>query len=328
MPTLGELLPNLPFGLDCDSIADIGNGLINTAQELIDFEDSLTTSPVSRNPSIIQARLSLESGVAVSTTDQSGINTLYYVPFNGQVVPLYDGTAVDFIDRYLTSQISLSLSGITDNTVHDVFANSDGANIVLSLEQWASAVARNVALTTEKGILVKTGALTHRYIGTIRINATGGQCEDTILRRFVWNMYHRRRREMLVQITDNQWVYSTATWRASNGNPDYRVECVMGLAEDIIDGTFYQSVASTVGAALGVGIGLDTTTASNAKSQGGFSGSGISPPYTATYRGHPGIGYHFFQCVERGAGSGTQTFYGTFSDPGRHQSALSMTIVN
>lgn len=328
MPTLEDLLPGLPFGLDCDAIPDIGIGLVNTAQELIDFEDSLSSNAVSTYPSVIDGRLTTESGVPVSTTDQTSKSTLYYTPMIGDSVPLYDATEADFIDRQLSAEISYSLTGLAANLNFDVFLNWSGSAIVISLEQWASATARNIALTTSRGVRVKSGALTHRYVGTIR-TATSNATEDSRAKRFVWNYNNRRRRDLYIENTATNWTYSTNAWRSANNDNTLRVECVVGLDEDTIEGSFEAQGFSSGTTLVAIGIGLDSTTVNSATQlTGGFTPAAAGLLHSANYRGHSGIGYHYYQCLERGSGSGTQTFSGSGNGSTHILTALSMSIFN
>jgi hypothetical protein len=60
----------------------------------------------------------LESGVPISSTDQAAKTTLYFTPYNGNSISLYDGSEWDL---FSFSELSLSLSGYTSNTNYDIF---------------------------------------------------------------------------------------------------------------------------------------------------------------------------------------------------------------
>lgn len=310
MLDLDALLPGLPYGRDCDAIPDIAQGLENTAEALVDLSNSTTVSPLSRYPSLVDPRLTLESGVPVSDTDQSGVNTLYYTPYDGDLVPLYDTGEADFIDRYLTSEISLSLLGLPANLNVDIFAHYS-SGIQLTTELWASDTVRNVALTTVRGIKVKSGALTHRHIGTIRTNALGGQCEDTRLQRFLWNRYKRRERPVGFKLAGANYNYNNATWRYLAGNPANRVEFVNGDDDGHLE-LLWQG--ATFGTATNVGayaMGYDSSTAPDAdcNQYGSMNVSALMRAITSLEKTTL-AGFHFAAPIERCLdASGSVTFY-------------------
>jgi len=139
-------------------------------------------------------RLTLETGVPVSRADQSAKATLYYTPYKSNLIVLYDGSewnAVEF------AEISLSLAGLTANKNYDVFAYDNSGAVTLEALVWTDEPdqTRATALVQQDGVLVKSGAATRRYLGTIRINGTGGQTEDTAKDRFVWNLYNQELRQ-------------------------------------------------------------------------------------------------------------------------------------
>jgi hypothetical protein len=75
------------------------------------------------DPSICQGRLTLESGVPVSVTDQSAKTSLYFSPYNGNRVALYDGT------RWVLKtfqELTLLLTGVISGKNYDVFISDVG----------------------------------------------------------------------------------------------------------------------------------------------------------------------------------------------------------
>lgn len=67
---------------------------------------------------VFQARLTTETGVAVSTSDRTSQSTLYLTPYNGNKVSVYDGTRWVL---YAMTERSLTLSGLTADKNYDVF---------------------------------------------------------------------------------------------------------------------------------------------------------------------------------------------------------------
>lgn len=261
-------------------------------------------------------RLTLESGTPVSTTDQTAKTTLYFTPFSANKIWLYTGSAWQV---FSFSELSISLSGYTANTNYDIFAYNNSGAVALESTAWSSATARATAITLQDGIYVKSGATTRRYLGTIRITGTTGQCEDSLSKRFVWNLYNRVIRRIRVVDNSTGWTYSTAAWRMANNNANNYVGVVIGVSLDPV----YVKVRTRCSSSTAtyrpvfVGIGLDAVTHS-----GDFGkvpmpvNSSASVPVEIEYTGFPGIGYHALNWCEYGAGTDTQTWDASGYDPG------------
>ena len=261
---------------------------------------------ISFNPAVLpaQCRLSLSSSLPVTVSNVTAAATLYLHPFGGQTLPLYDGA--NWVVRTLASTVNLSIPATT-STVYDVFAYWNGSAIVLEAVAWSSATARATALTTQDGINVKTGETTKRYVGSFRTTAVSGQCEDSVTKRYLWNMYNRKARALEIQDATANWVYTTATWHQTRATTSNKVELVIGLSEDIVELEAIETATSTTGFAF-TGVGVDSTTVNSAEvataSVTHFS------PATARYKGFPGVGYHALNWLEIGGGAGTTTWYG------------------
>ncbi len=197
-----------------------------------------TTKTSDINFGICQGRLTLETGVPVSTTDQTAKTTLYFTPYNGNKIATYDGTSWS-VSSF--TEKSLSLSGYTASTNYDIFIYNNSGTLTLESCAWTDATTRATALTTQNGIYVKTGATTRRYLGTIRITATTGQCEDSGFggtsgaKRFVWNYYNQADYSNLSYDTTDAWTESgNGTYSICNsGNAAWKHEFVMGFATNV-----------------------------------------------------------------------------------------------
>lgn len=260
-------------------------------------------------PSTFQARLTLESGVPVPTTDQTAKTTLYLTPFGGSVIALYDGASA--WTGYTLTEISASLSGLTADTNYDVFVYDNSGTLTLDLVAWTDATTRATALTTQNGVYVKSGATARRYAGTIRTTATTGQCEDSVTKRYVWNCYQRKQRVTVKNDATDSWTYATSTWRAANNSTANRFEYVCGLNEDMIEAEILAGAQLTNANIGAVGIGIDSTSANSALVFGEFIGTsaGLSAMLKASYKGYPGAGFHYIQWLEYRR-AGTVTFFG------------------
>lgn len=260
-------------------------------------------------------RLTLTSNTPITSTDVTGATILYYTPYNGATVALFNGVnwlLVPFV------QISASLSGLSASTVYDVFGvmNSSGS-IKLEFVAWTNDTTRAVAISIQNGIDVKSTDPRRRLLGTIRTTTSAGTTEDSIARRFISNRYNDVPRTMSVTDPTATWVYSTATWRQANANTANQLDFVCCVARPtwaIVNGCLVST--SSAGAGAAVGVGLDTIPAvsnatlyQQASIPPTITGNSYNP--TALYIGTPGAGRHFIAWIEYGNSSGTQTWIGT-----------------
>lgn len=285
---------------------DVGEGLDTLADRVTVIESGGIGGGgiVSAPPSICEGRLTLESGVPLSTTDQTAKTSLYFAPLHGNKVGLYDGSAWAI---YNFTERTLSLSGYTADKNYDIWLYNNSGTLTLDSTVWTNDTTRATAITAQDGIYVKSGDATRRYLGTIRITASTGQCEDSISKRYVWNAYNRLRRPLRVIEATNTWTYNTASWRYANNVDTSRVFCVCGLNEDLVEAVVHFSGGGT-GTAGSQGVGVDSSTANSAQLVGELGGAQNVSAYTF-YRGYIGIGFHYIAWIEY-ARTGTVTFRG------------------
>jgi hypothetical protein len=259
-----------------------------------------------------QGRLTLTSGVPVTTTDVTAAATVYWCPFNGNAISGYNGSSWATIQ---SPQVSLALTGLTANTNYDIFGVVSGGTLTLNAVAWTNDTTRATAITQQDGVDVKTGALTNLLLGTIRITGTTGQTEDSITKRFVSNRYNTVPGPMKVSDPAVTWVYSTAAWRQANANTANQLDFVCTTARHCW--ALVSAIAvSTTQVNVAVGVGVDAVpAATNAImwTAGNLIAASGSLPTTAYYAGAPGAGRHFLTWIEYGGGGGTQTWIGTNS---------------
>ena len=173
-------------------------------------------------------RLTLESGVPFSTTDQSAKTTLYFTPYKGNKISLYDGSAI--WNTLSFTELSITLAGLTASKPYDVFCYNNAGTATLELLVWTNATTRATALTTQNGVLVKSGATTRRYLGTIYINSSGGQTDATTVKRYVWNYYNRLQRSLIVTEATAH-TYNGAARKWNNSDTGNLLEYIVGYVE-------------------------------------------------------------------------------------------------
>ncbi len=295
----------------------------------------VTATPVAVTQSAVcEGRLTLESGVPVSTTDQTSKTTIYFTPYNGNRIALYDGSGWS-VSSF--TELTLSLGTLTSDKNYDVFVYNNAGTLTLVLSAaWTNNTTRADALALQNGVYVKSGTPTQRHLGTIRTTSTtttedsgGGSTTQVGGKRFLWNRYNQARRGLSVIDTTDSWSYTTDTIRQANAASGNKIEYVSGDAATQIHAVVcgIVNVASNSLAAK-VGVGLDSTTTFNGLRQTAYnlSSSGIFLSPTGTYEGTPGLGYHYLSWNERGA-DGSCTFVGDNAGDGS-QSGIVAWLTN
>lgn len=287
----------------------------------INAQNTLTQFQAVGIAAIAQGRLTLATGNSAPSTDLTAQTTLYYTPHIGDYISLWNGT-VSRWEAFQFTQRSLSLAGLAANTNFDIFIFSNAGTLTLEAVAWSNSGAgtstRASALALRNGVWVKSSD-NRRYLGTIRTTSTTGQCEDSLARRFVWNVRNQVTRDIQKFESTGNWSYTTTTWRQYNNSAANRIEIVLGL-DQFVDlalsaGIFINglgNLSETAALALGKN---STTTPASGQIYGDFganiSGTSIfcNIPIMAFLRQTHTAGYHFFQALEKGATS--MNFEGT-----------------
>lgn len=252
-------------------------------------------------------RLTLTTGLPVTTADVTGATTIYCAPYKGNQIALYDGSAWNIRS---SAQFSLALGTLTSGKPYDVFCYDNGGVPTLEFTVWTNDTTRATALAYQDGVLVKSGTATRRYLGTFYTTATT-TTEDSASKRYLWNYYHRVSRFLRRNDSTATWTYATGSFRQANNAAANQVETVTGVAEDAV---FFQARSTTSisasTAATAAGIGIDSTStdsATNASTVNAVAGAAFGMSM-AEYRGVPAAGRHAFAWLEYGAAN--VTFYG------------------
>lgn len=263
-----------------------------------------SASKVLGAPNVPNARLTLTSGTPVTTNDVTAATTLYLSPLYGGkfTLSLDNGSGLEVIR--LSAEISISLAGLTANKNYDVFGYDNSGTLALELLAWSTDAARATALANNNlGFLVKSGTVTRRYLGTIRITGTTGQCEDSKTKRYVWNLYNRRSRPMEKLIASN-WSYTTASWRQANADTSNKVEFVVGQVEEPISAQYTSVLNGTVSSYIGVGIN-STSSVTNPSRRNSANASAAIDICATLPTALPTLGYNYIAGIEYGAASAT-----------------------
>jgi hypothetical protein len=237
-------------------------------------------------------RLTVSSGVPVPTTDIS-TSTLYYTPYNGNMISLYDGTswaAHTFTER------TLALGTMVSGKNYDVFIYNNSGTLTLELAVWSTDTARLTALALTDGVYLKTGALTRRYLGTFRATSTTTTA-DSLNNRLVWNANNQVERAVKMDTFTyygyTGHTYTTAAWRAWNNDSGLIIGYVVGLDR-------------------GISVGFGSASSGQISSQAA-AWDGGTPAYDSvdvisragrTYSTRTSVlGYHFVRMMQYGSAS-------------------------
>ena len=239
---------------------------------------------------------------------------LYWVPFDGNVVSLYDGTRWRL---YQASEVSLALAALTSDKNYDVFLYDNAGTLTLELSAaWTSDTARADALAQQDGVDVKSGAATRRHVGTFRTVSTT-TIEDSHQKRFLWNAYHRCRVPLFKTDITSSWTYTTAAWRQVRADATNQVEVVCGKegASEVRLWASARRLNSSANVLGGTSIGENGTTTAFARPQiVGRTGNYTTLTqnmHEASFQKRPRLGYSTFAWLEWGDAVGTSTWYGT-----------------
>jgi hypothetical protein len=271
------------------------NKLERRLGELERREHSSSTGPGSTNDNAkdhVAGRLTLLTAVPATIDDVTAATTLYFTPFRGNAICIYNGATWDVVTF---SEISLNISGFTADKNYDIFAYNNSGTLTLEGLVWTNGINRATGISLQDGIYVKTGDATRRYLGTIRITGVTGQCEDSLTKRYVWNYYHRLPR-LFRLADDTSHTYGSDTWRFWNDTNTWKIYLLVGVVEEPINIFLKGALASaTVGAAMG--LAYDAEESWNEMST--FANDNTGSLYLEAAIAFPlELGYHWLSCVE------------------------------
>lgn len=280
--------------------------------------DNILAMPGTTNPSsvlsVCEVRLSLTSGTPVTITDVTAATTVYVTLYKGNRIALYDGSTWNL--REVTANTPITVPATT-STVYDVFCYDSATVPTFETLAWTNDTTRATALTTQDGVLCKSGSVTRRYIGSFRTTAVSGQTEDSLAKRLVWNYNNRAQRPMRVLEATDSWAYTTDTYRQANASTANQLAVLNGFPESGIDVNVVGFASnSSANIRRYVAIGEDSTSAGATGLLGMLSSGSDNAPANSIYRLDaalrtiPAVGYHFYAWLERSEATGTCTWRG------------------
>jgi len=279
-----------------------------------------------------QGRLTLTSGTAITTADVTGATTLYYTPYVGRYVPIWNGTALINTDiggelSQTTADSTKSPAAVANNSIYDIFVWNDAGTIRATRgPAWSSDTSRGSGAGTSQigqaqGIWTNAQDITNgpvatrgTLVGSVRSNGSA-QLTDSTLFRWVSNAYNTVMRRMRVVESTNTWTYTTATFRQANNSTANQVDLLQTLDGRLLTARALATYSNTDVANFGIiGIDIDTinttTVVDNLTSAPTVGAASQLVNVVAMYDGYPGMGRHIVIWKEYSSAGGTGTFYG------------------
>lgn len=260
-------------------------------------------------PGIPNGRLTLTSATPVTPTDVTAATTLYYAHYCGNKAAAYNSAAWE---NFVFSELSIAIPATT-NQMYDVFFDYNSGTPQLVLLAWTNDTTRATALTTQDGVLVKTGATGQRFIGCVRTTGVSGQTEDSVTKRYVQNYYNRHKRELAKSDSTATWAYSTATVRQARADATNQVDIIQGLQQPIMDLMLIAAGRNDTGVSIAAGIGEDSTTTFTTRGGGHKNGTSIGQMVARICKA-PAIGRHVYSWNEWSAAVGNSDWFGSQGD--------------
>lgn len=330
--TIEGVGPELPYVLNYENEAvtltcDGAKWLITEDGRV--YRPALTVTP--------QGYLTALSATPIIVSDVASATTVYYTPFVGFLVPIYNG------NRFVPTEFQeLSLTLVAQHEaseIYDVFGFFDASTLRIGTgPKWTTSAAGagdrgTGASTTEierlNGLFVNSVDITLRngtttysvdankatYLGSIFIDTVAGQITCHVSsgqsRKFgVWNAYNRQEIVLLVVDPTASWTYSTGAFRPSNNDPTNSATVLSGLPEERFNIKFEQTMTATASTDDGrIGIGHDSTTVLSGKyGRANLAISAATPTsYSSdmgsTYIAVPQIGISVMTALEYGGDS-------------------------
>ena len=283
-------------------------------------------------------RLTLATATPVMTATVSGATTVYYTPYVGRAVPIYNGSTFVTTDTggelsQTTADTTKSPAAVAASSLYDIFVWNDAGTIRATRgPAWTNPTTRSAgtALNLLNGILVNNAAITNgpgqylgTYVGTIASNASS--TIDWILGTaasgggaaylMVWNYYNRL--QFCTRVTDSgvAYSYTTATVRQARGSTTNQINYIAGVADDCITAAYQQdaTLVAAVAAKVSTGVGDDSITVYETVPAQLYSNVAVATTgeLDSLYHkgiGEPMLGQHYVAALEKGDGTNANTF--------------------
>ena len=310
--------------------ASAGGGTVTSVSGAGSIVGTVTTSgSLNGQTYVCHGRLTLVSGARVMINTVSGATSVYFTPYNGNLVPVWNGT--NFIDTIFsevsqaTNDSTKSPAAVGASSIYDIFGWDDAGTFRATRgPAWTSSSARGTGsgttqLTRVQGVFVNQYSIVNgpaagfgTYLGTIQSNGSStidfifgaGGVGGVAGSLNVWNMFNRVLVSTTVTDTYTPYAFTSASWQEANNSAGNRVGYVLGLAEDGIAASYSSCALCAIGGAAGrVAIGYSSTTSpyglvAKFASGAGSNSTNLSPGVSVAVQ--PTLGFSFIAALEYG----------------------------
>lgn len=299
------------------------------ASDITDIQSSLQNIV-----SVPQGYLTPTTGVPVIITGVAAGTAVYYTPFRGNLIPIYDGSQFNTVS-FAELTLTLNSNHVASN-IYDVFLFQDsGITTIGTGPAWNTATAGSgsrgtgagtTELTRTKGGLwtnafamtARNGATTYSvnanqatYVGSIFMDGTNGQI--TCHRAFgqnrkwsVWNAYNRV--PIIIRAGDTGGGSATTTgYAALMGSIGNSLSAFCGLAEEMV--LLQSGVQASASTAMNMfsAVGANSTTVASGQEGVSFgSGAGGIQTPLGRYAAPPALGNNVYTMLYK-VSTGTAT---------------------
>lgn len=282
------------------------------------YAGNITTNTISLHTTLAAALAGTSkvdiTGTVTANLTASGVanQTIYYTPYNHNLINLWDGF------RWQTAEFaetSLSLGTLTASKPYDVFAYLNAGVLALELLAWTSDTVRATNVIRQDGRLCKSGDKTRLLLGTLYTRDTTSVEKSTSL-CYLANLYNKLAQRMFKYDPAASWEYSSTTVRQVNANTNNQIDFVIVTPETkvtVFNKAKAKNSTSTIREVY-FGIGFDLITSANIAFFGGIADVSSAVSISQSAGGDYIFtvpGKHYAAALERGAGTDTQTWYGS-----------------
>jgi hypothetical protein len=291
-----------------------------------------------------QGRLTLSSNTPVMTSDVTAATSVYYTPYLGSQISIYDACCSSF-NSYAFSQLTMTLSSSQGSGgIYDLFVFLNSGTVTIGAgPAWASSTSRGTGsgttqLTQLSGLWVNANAITltngsnsftsipadaATYVGSVYATSAGetavqfkptpaaGGTNNVV---GLWNAYNRVPISSLCSDSTTLFTDSSNSPEPLDNNNHNRVTYLDGLGQsDVLGSVSTIAYSGTAATALIAGAVQDSTTsfgdvrAAYIQIGTGNTAEGANT-FTTQENFPPNMGLHYLQAMQESPNSATITF--------------------
>ncbi len=305
------------------------------------------TNNTAPTPSVILAarrtdgRLTNLSGAPVQTSSTAGATSIYYAPYIGNLVSIYNGTNLQAYQFTSSASDSVGLtlalgSNWAANSAFDVFVTLVTGSPTLCTVPWTNTTTRATALAKYDGLWTNGALATCRYsnaattsmaanqgtyLGSFYTNGSTGTVDWKLgssasgggaASLGVWNYYNRVTVTATVTDSETRYTYASSTYRQAGGSAGNQVAFMVGVIEDSFHAIYLNAIAtaSTLNTQAVVGLTLNATNTNTTNfvcyTQTAAPTYCQGPDVVLLFL--PALGYNYVAAVESSGTSASNTY--------------------